>query len=112
VRLGFARARAFAAAFSQSENSESKKVAFWRGTKRQKTLSKCGEARTLRRRVFNPETRLGFVRLQAQNLRRRAGKRSLREGHERLQQLFGGAKIANANAGRPEKTLIRRWLFR
>ncbi|MDR3091793.1 MAG: hypothetical protein LBU36_06350, partial [Clostridiales bacterium] len=25
-------------------------------------------------------------------------------GHERLQQLFGEAKIANANAGRPEKT--------
>jgi hypothetical protein len=27
-------------------------------------------------------------------------------GHERLQQLFGEAKIANANAGRPEKTPI------
>ncbi|MDR3091724.1 MAG: hypothetical protein LBU36_05990 [Clostridiales bacterium] len=27
-------------------------------------------------------------------------------GHERLQQLFGEAKIANANAGRPEKTSI------
>jgi pyridoxine kinase len=80
TRLGLARARTFAAAFSQSENSESKKVAFWRGTKRQKTPSKCGEARTLRRRVVNPEARLGLARGQAPNLRRRASKRSLREG--------------------------------
>ncbi|MDR3090851.1 MAG: hypothetical protein LBU36_01445 [Clostridiales bacterium] len=42
TRLGFARARTFAAAFSRSENSGSKKVAFSGGFKPEKTPSKKG----------------------------------------------------------------------